>query len=236
MPKSKNVSRKSKISQRNNMSPATRKLVYSRCPSGAGTEIVASDYEQVQRLWGQSLPRPPADWVNAVHWFTTSYEAILIPLTTPTEANFAITASSFTALAQQLIQSFDQYCIEEVAVTFVASPTNNITLVQSVPLFTAIDYDNVTNNGLPFLLGLGSSAICNLTPTTTVVRWFQPAIAAELLSTVPSAVAAGVQRSWIDSAFLNIPHNGLRTILDQSFANLRISVIFTVMVGCRNST
>jgi hypothetical protein len=235
MPKSKNVpKRKGQNPHKGQMSPATRALVYSRCPSGSGTEIVATDYFAPR--WGTSLPRPPADWVNRIHWFTTTYEAVITTLPTTQETNYSFQASSFTALAQSMISNFDQYCIEQVAVTFVASPSNASANVQSVPLYTAIDYDSIANNGLPFLLGFSSMSVCNLTPTTTTVRWLQPAIAGEILSGTPSAVAASIQRNWIDSAFLNIPHYGLRTVLEQSFANLRISVIITAMVGCRNST
>lgn len=218
------------------MSPATKILINSRRPTGATTEIVASDYLPRPSMWGQRLPRPPADWVNRVHWFTASYETILTPMPTNVESNFAPTVASFTALNQQLISTFDQYCFEEMSITFLAAPSQASANVQMVPLYTAIDYDNNTNTGLPFMLGLSSCALCCLSPTTTITRWCQPAIASELLNQSAAAVGAGVMRSWIDSTYLNIPHYGFKTILEQSLSNLRISCIVTVLVGCRNST
>lgn len=217
------------------MSPATHNLIYSRLPVGQNTEIVSSDYFITPSNFGTSLPKPPADWVNQITWISASYEGIITTLPTNVETNYNFQISNCVAQTQQLVSNFDQYCIEEACITFLASPSNTTANVQSVPLYTAIDYDNSANAGLPFILSLGSCALCNLTPTTSVVRWCRPAVETGT-SNGSALVAGGVNRSWIDSAFLSVPHYGFRTFCEQSFANLRISVIITLIIGLKNST
>jgi hypothetical protein len=217
------------------MSPATSNLIHSRLPVGSNTEMVSSDYFTTPSNFGTSLPRPPADWVNQISWISASYEAVLTTLPTSQENNYAFSISNCVAQTQQLVSNFDQYCIEEACITFLAAPSNTTANVQAVPLYTAIDYDNSTNNGLPFILSLSSCALCTLTPTTSIVRWCRPAVETGT-SNGTALVAGGVNRSWIDSAFLSVPHYGFRTFLEQSFANLRISVIITLIIGLKNST
>jgi len=107
--------------------------------------------------------------------------------------------------------------------------------VQNVIVHTALDYDNVNTVGLPVLTGYSTYSEAQLAPNTSIVRFLKPCLQTSQYNTGGSAVASGIQRAWIDSAFNAIPWYGFRMILGITpVSTVSCNVSFTAIFGFRN--
>lgn len=212
-------------------------MVYDHLAVGGNTSTVPSDFSIPS--FPSNLPTPPKQIRNMVYWFYSTYEAIIQSSSTTTENNYAPAVSNLLSNSQTLIASFDQYCIHSFTASFLPTPTSTTSTALMVPLYTAIDYDSINNQGLSYLVQMSSSHYESLTPTTTVTRYVEPCIAVAQQGQASGGGSitqfSGVSRSWIDSAFTNVPHYGLRTILEGSPTVFSVKVLITCLVGVRNN-
>lgn len=200
--------------------------------SGANTELVRSDLSSRRQNFNL-VQSPPRNFLTNIYW---TRQTIVQPVAFSTstsvvaENNFAFTlsaldnASTYTAV-------FDQYCIYSVTATFAIASTT--TSVLPVTLYSAIDYDNVANIGLPALSAFSTFNEAVLVPQISSVRMIKPCVA--LAAYNGAFTGYTTTRSWLDANSPTIQHYGLRTICAINNTSTPISAEFSLIVGFRNS-
>lgn len=175
----------------------------------------------------KSVPRS----VQRVVWDVVKIRSVLMSASTGVvETNFSVTFSSHPQQASWAAL-FDQYCIPQFSMSFYSlCPPGNTN--QPPIIHTALDLDNTTNLGsLQLIDDFGSCRIKLLSAGQTFVRSVRPAVKVSA-----NSVSGAVQRSWLDCAFTTIPHNGIRTIIEQSAAgSVTVVVETTIWFAFRNS-
>jgi hypothetical protein len=146
-----------------------------------------------------------------------------------TESNYSY---SLNSLNQYSIwsQLFDQYCIVQVdaAFEFNCPPGGTAAYVQ---VYTALDFDNVTNLGtIAAIENYSTCKVVNVKPGTVIRRSVRPCVA----ETAGSSASATVERRWIDAAFQSIPHYGIRFIAGIAGAALTVNPIMTFHLAWRS--
>jgi hypothetical protein len=204
--------------------------------TGSTTNLVASDL--VSRPQNFNIVQsPPKNFFTQTYWTQLSVNFIQASSTSAiVENNISITINGFPGAAAYLA-TFDQYCIYSSTVNFAYLQENSAVTssVQNVRVHTALDYDNVANIGLNSLTSYSTYSVTELSPNTSVIRYVKPCVSDSLIAGSSPQAGSGIQRRWIDSAFNNITHYGVRCI----FGITALSVVsidegISIVVGFRN--
>jgi len=112
----------------------------------------------------------------------------------------------------QLIPLFDQWCIPQFSVTWMAltPPGSTGTVIE---LHTAIDFDNVANLTLQQIDQFDCARVDTLVDNKKVTRTCRP----RNKTTVGGTANAGVTATWVDSAVSATPWFGIRSIIAMSY-------------------
>jgi len=209
-----------------------REIVNSHKLTGSTTTVVASDLNSKRQNFN-IVQRPPRSFMNQIFWAQMSAQTQLSCTgTTFVEQNQFFTLSLWPEYAQAT-SFFDQYCIYSICAGF--SYIGNATT--PVRVHTAIDYDSVANLGsISAIQNYGTYELLSITQDTSGIRYLKPTIAPQVTSSnVP--VPGGIGRAWLDSAYPNVQHYGLRMITDTwvSTGSAVVNVVYTAVVGFRNN-
>jgi len=171
----------------------------------------------------------PRNLRNKITWATMRYNAALITSgASIVETNFAFGLNA-TAQSATWLALFDQYCIVQASITFElqsAYVTSGIT----GQIYTAIDFDNITNIGsVQAIENFSTCVVTQISAESSVTRSCKPCLPTD----VNGAAGVAVGRQWIDSAFNNVPHYGIRSIIGVSTA-VSITPIVTLWVAFRS--
>lgn len=229
MPKRKNGKSKGKSS-----SSAMALVISSNRPTGSTTSFPKQDLA-FRRQNFNIVQSPPKRLSNQIYWGQFKYDQQFSASGTGiSENNLYFTASLFSSVVN-FLAAFDQYCIHSIVVTF----SSNANVTTPIRLWTAIDYDSSTALGSKLgIQGFGSCAFHSIAGdgSTSGERLLYPCIAPQVTSGITPA-AAGIGRAWIDSAYANVNHYGLRTIMD-TWINTGVGVLevtYTAIMGFRNN-
>jgi len=201
--------------------------------TGSTTVRIPEDYRQRRQNFN-IVQRPPKNWQTQVHWVRLSYDLTFSTSTSvAVENNYYFIISNFENYSS-VLAAFDQYCVYEVsmAIGFQSSATSYTTVVN---LATAIDYDNTTTIGLTGIQAYSSYNMCVISQGTSLLREVRPCIATVINNTASAFNGNGIARSWIDSAYTNIPHYGMRTVAKSTQSAQVLEVSFSALVGLRNN-
>lgn len=150
-----------------------------------------------------------------------------------TETNYDFMASGIPGVSN-FLACFDQYCIHSVVITF----SSNANVTTPFRLWTALDYDSVSAIGKSGILAFSNCAFASLAGggDTSHERLVFPCVAPQVTGTSSLPQAGGVGRMWLDSAYPNIIHYGVRSVVDTwiNVASLAIEVTYTAVFGFRN--
>jgi len=153
----------------------------------------------------------PRNFARQIVWDVTKTDTILTTSTAGNvETNFTAAFSNHTQVTQWAAL-FDQYCIVQLAVSFLSTEPPG-SLNQLPVLYTAIDFDN--GNNLSTIAAIEAFESCTvdvLGPAKTVTRICRPCYAGN----AGSVNAATIERGWIDTAsgFQAISHFGIRSLM-----------------------
>jgi len=203
--------------------------------SGSGSNVIIDD--RLNRRQNFNLVQsPPKNFLTSIYWTrqtVTGFDLITTSVSVITENNYAFVLSSLDDYAA-LCGIFDQYCIYGVTITLTYGAGNSGTSVQTIPVCTAIDYDNVANLGsMALLTDFGTFNETILTPGVSLVRMVRPCVATAAY--VSSFVGFTTERVWIDSASPGVSHYGFRTIIPATGAVAKVNAVFEYIVGFRNA-
>jgi hypothetical protein len=177
---------------------------------GMNTRFVEPIY-QLRQLISQSL------------FFTTSTTLV-------TGANQMFTLNLIDQVAA-LTSVFDQYRIDEVEVWMYAD--NGAGTMETVGLYSAVDYDDVTGVLSPAVIGdFGNCVVSTLAQGH--YRRFQPHIAVAAYSGAFTSFA-NEPAPWIDAASPAVQHYGFRAAADISPAGAyKVQIAMRLTVSLRN--
>jgi len=203
-----------------------------RYPTVAGHAGIQASDLRLSRRWRNVPQRIPRQISAQIVWdvvrvSTNSSNSI----TGIVETNFSFNLSSHPEQAQWSAL-FDQWCIPQVAVSFTSTEAPGST--GNVPsLFTAVDFDNVTNLGSVTLIQeFENNQSVLLAPGMSHTRACHPCVKLSLAS---SGSSFGVDKMWCDSSTPGATWFGLRSILGQSgVATVTIAVQQTLWFAFRN--
>jgi len=206
-------------------------IINSHKATGSTTNVVRSDLT-TRRQNFNIIGSPPKNFFTQTFWneFTIDTQLSVNAISVG-EANFSFTAAQFPGTTS-FLAAFDQYCIYSVTCTY--------SLIQSADLiiriYTAIDYDSVTNIGKAGIQAFSTFNYTNLTQNDSLVRYLKPCIAPQVTSS-SLPVAGGISRAWIDSGYSSVAHYGLRNVIDIGATSINsiINLSFTAVFGWRNS-
>jgi hypothetical protein len=201
--------------------------------TGSTTVRIPEDYRQRRQNFN-IVQRPPKNWQTQIHWVRLSYDLTFFTSTSvAVENNYYFIISNFENYSS-VLAAFDQYCIYEVSmgISFQSSANSYTTVVS---LASAVDYDNTTNIGLTGIQAYSSYNMTAISQGTSLVREVKPAIATVLNNTGSVFSGNGIGRAWIDSAYTNVPHYGLRTVAKASQNSQVLEVSFSALIGLRNN-
>jgi hypothetical protein len=177
--------------------------------SGADDHLITEDFRHRPPSSTFSAT-PPKTLTNQIYWHRCVIsDQVTTNTTTITESNIAFTASNAMQQTATFLALFDQYYLAEVFVTIANNTLVSSTSVSMPQIYTAIDYDNVTNlGGVNLLSGYSTCNSTTLGPGKSLTRYLKPVVAPSLGGTG----SAGVARIWVDNAFNAIPFFGFRQI------------------------
>jgi hypothetical protein len=201
--------------------------------TGSTTVRIPEDYRQRRQNFN-IIQRPPKNWQTQVHWVRLSYDLTVITSTSvAVETNFYFIISNFENYSS-ILAAFDQYCIYDVSMS-VAFQSNAASYTTVVNFASAIDYDNTNAIGLTGIQAFSSYNMSAISQGTSLLREVKPCIATVVNNTFSAFNGNGVARSWIDSAYTNVPHYGLRTVAKASQSAQVLELSFSALIGLRNN-
>jgi hypothetical protein len=228
-----NKNRRRRSGKRTSSSNTMALVVSSNRPTGSTTSFPREDLV-FKRQNFNVVQSPPRKLSNQIYWSQFKYDQQFNVLSSGiNESNLYFTATLFSSVSN-FLAAFDQYCIHSIVVTF----SSNISQTIPIRLWTAIDYDSVTNLGsLLGIQGLSTCAFHSIVGDTSGERLLYPCIAPQQTAGV-TLVPGGIGRAWLDSAYPAIHHYGLRTMsqFGGTSATGGLEVTYTAIIGFRNST
>jgi len=207
--------------------------VASNRPTGSTTSFPAEDL--VFRRQNMNIVQtPPRQMSNQIFWTKFKQDGqINVSNISVSENNYDFMASGIPGVAN-FLACFDQYCIHSVVATF----SSNANVTTPFRLWTAIDYDSVSSIGKAGILAFSNCAFSSLAGggDSSHERLLFPCVAPQVTGTSSLPQAGGVGRMWLDSAYPNIIHYGLRSVVDTwvNVSTLAIEVTYTAVFGFRN--
>jgi len=208
-------------------------LVASNRPTGSTTSFPAEDLV-FRRQNFNIVQSPPRQLSNQIFWTKFKQDAtISVSNISVTETNGSFMAAGFPGVAN-FLACFDQYCLHSVVVTY----SSNANVSTPFRLWTAIDYDSVSAIGKAGILAFSNCCFSSLAGggDTSHERLIYPCIAPQVTGTSSLPQAGGVGRSWLDSAYPNIIHYGIRSVIDLwlNVSSAAVEVTYTAVFGFRN--
>jgi len=186
-----------------------------------------------------ALTQVPRSIRNNITWCIGHLQGVTtISSSVPTEANFSFQLGDIIDLSG-LGLFFDQYCIYSVVATLTPRQSTPGTGVNSFgTVVTAIDYDNINALGtVSAVLSFQSAMQTELSIGQSVQRYIKPTVAPALYASNNLTLQGfAVGRFWVDSANINVPHYGLRSIYEGNTQNgLVVAYDYTYTLGFRNN-
>jgi hypothetical protein len=233
----KNAVNRRASKQSSGSSAVDSEFIRSHMLTGTTTTVVKSDLVSKPQNFN-IVQSPPRNLFTQTFWVQLSADNNFGSSTSAiTEFNLPFTLSTLPG-AGVYLAAFDQYCIYSVIVTYAYLQENSAVTssVQNVRIHSALDYDNVTNLGsITALQGFSTYSVSELAPNTSMIRFLKPCLATSLAAGTTNTVGAGIQRSWVDSAFPAISHYGFRSILGiTQLSSVSVTLGVTAIVGFRN--
>lgn len=206
----------------------------SMLSSAAQNQIVQSDYIQ-RPVNMQLIQTPPKNFRAAIYWCESQVTVdYTITVAVNNENNIAFFANAVN-LPTGFLTSFDVYCIYSVAVTFEVVVPSTSTAQYFGDIYTAIDYDNVNNIGsVSSLQQYSTIATHSLQIGRPVTRLIKPCVSPALFVSGASTGYTSA-RSWVDGAYPNVPHYGLRTVIPNPPTSFTLRAVLNYVVGFRNT-
>lgn len=206
----------------------------SMIASGALNQIVESDYIQ-KPVNMQIVQKPPKNFRSAIYWSENQQTVdFTITVAVNNENNIAFFANA-TNVPSGFLTSFDVYCIYAVAVTLEVVVPSTSTAQFFGDIYTAIDYDNVNNIGaVGSLQAYSTCSTHSLQIGRPVTRFIKPCVSPALFVSGTSSGYSSA-RSWVDGAYPNVPHYGLRTIIPNPPTTFTLRAILNYVIGFRNT-
>jgi len=210
-----------------------RTFVASNRPTGMTTSFPIEDLV-FRRQNFNIVQTPPKQLSNQIFWtMFKSDNAISVSNIAVSEFNLSWGINAFPGAAA-FLAAFDQYCIHSIVVTM----SSNSNVSTPFRVWTAIDYDSVSNIGKAGIQAFPTCAFSSLAGdgSSSHERLLYPCIAPQItgLGTLPQA--GGVGRCWLDSAFPNIIHYGFRSVTDLwvNVSTQAIEITYSAVCGFRN--
>jgi hypothetical protein len=200
--------------------------------SSATDEFVRSDL-QLRPPSGIYTATPPKQITSRITWIRCSTQAVITTSTTVfTETNTSFTANPFLTQYSSWLGLFDQYFLDHVVITIANnSPEGGTAAIPQV--FMAIDFDSV--QALGSIAAISAYANCHvstLAPGNSVTRVVRPCNASYLGGSTNS----GVNRSWVDTIYNNVPFYGFRSIANNTAsATVQLDYTYAYVWALRNS-
>jgi len=211
--------------------------------SGANDEIVnvPGDWNRRPVSWLLS-EKPPLNYQSNIVWIEET-----------SETTFAFSASgAFTELpfgfylnsvfkANTISSLYDQYCIYSVTQRASLELTGGGTATGGSfgKIYSALDYDS--NNSLAtanLYTTFATVQVANLGTSESYERYVKPCVSQVTGgSNTTTASGTSVNRSWINTAFVAVPHFGIRWATNGNASGLagNIRIISTYVIGLRNN-
>lgn len=230
-------SRRSRRSSKKRANPNDTMVIASTRATGvAEVSFPREDLFRRMRSWTLTQS-PPRVLSNQIFWIQGKRESTTtISTTAPTEFNLAFFLSDVVDISG-LAGFFDQYCIYSVVVN-INFNYSGTTLGGLGTMFTAIDFDNVGNIGGPDAIEAYESCLTTkVVSDQSVQRLIHPCVAPSLYTTASAVLAGyGVERLWIDSANISVPHYGFRSFFISNVGTT-LTAIYDVnyVFGFRNN-
>jgi len=220
--------------KKRNMSVDEQMIDMARA-TGSTTNVLREDFLQ-RRQDFNLVQTPPKNWMTSIHWYRMNYDGNISTSTSgPVESNFAFTISLFNNYSA-ILGAFDQYCIYSITVTLsVAGQAGIYAYTNPIQVYTAIDYDNVSNIGVGGIQGFSSQNVATISIGSSLVRTVKPCIATVINNTASAFNGNGIARAWVDSAYTNIPHYGLRMIIKPTNNASSLEYSVSALCGFRNN-
>jgi len=177
--------------------------------------------------------RVPRSVTGVIAWDMVKQQQTFTATTSsaPTEMLYTVTLAN-NPTASSWAANYDQYCIPQFSLVFEAQvPPGSTSL--PVTLYSALDFDNVASLGS--VAAYEDAATCReqvLVPGTSVVRSVRPCIK-DLVAGSGGSRAAATTQSWVDCAFTDVLHYGIRAVLSQEAA-LQVKVTLCIWYAFRN--
>jgi hypothetical protein len=197
---------------------------------------VPEDFKRKQVSWSIGGARPPRNFLTQIHWIQSTVKTVISVAGNGAvvELNQSFSLSNNVNDYTSYSNVFDQYCMfcASVRVAFTSSTaalTGNLGR-----LYTAIDYDNVSNISTEnAIMEFGSAEVTEIGESKSVERYVEPAC---YILAAASSQALG--RSWFNVSTPGSPHYGVRIMTagnTSTSSGLACDVLITVIVGFRNN-
>jgi hypothetical protein len=173
--------------------------------------------------------RIPRNIASICAWDTVKIDGVITSSTTGiVETNFVFSLSSHPQ-ASSWIALFDQFCVVEASIGFESDMPPGSTF-NPPRLYTALDFDNVTNlSSITSLEDFSTCEVINMAPTVRHLRSVRPTIK----SSASSTTSATVYRSWMDCGTASsVPHFGIRSIVSQTTSGASVISFTETLVFC----
>lgn len=211
----------------------------ARPGTSATSNVVADDFRRKAMSTAFTL-HPPRSLGNQTFWARYSAQAVVSTSTTAIfESNYSFSLSGFITNTQitSLAGVFDQYALYCVVCCIANnSPEGGTGVIPQV--YTALDYDNVTNLGsIGAISEFESINVTSIAPGNSVCRTVLPMLStAGFSATIGTYNPAVLQRSWVDLGYPATSYYGFRSITNNTpGAAVQLDFTFTLIVAFRNT-
>lgn len=187
--------------------------------------------------------RPPRAFLTSIYWIQEE-----VTITNTLSSGGGVSESNFNFFlgqmpgASKLAALFDQYCIYCVTLRVVLEPSLSTVVAQNVSygrIHTAIDFDSSTAVGSEVAIQeYGSVQTSEFLPGKSYERFVKPVVSVLTgASNSTSATGGGMDRLWVNSAFPNVPHFGIRILTagNTSATSPSFQIYLSYVIGVRNA-
>jgi len=213
--------------------------------AAASGDIVSNRDDLIRRPPNYTLTqRPPRNFLTMPHWIQASYNVVpALPAGGGvSETTFAFAATNFPN-SSNILSLFDQYCIYLVTtrafieLSLTTAPSNP--LVSFGRVYSALDFDSSNALGTEVTIQRYSTVqVAELVPGKSYERCVKPVVGIVTGGSNSSTnTGTGLTRVWINSAFANVPHFGIRYLFagNQSGTSPSVQIAVTAIIGLRNN-
>jgi len=207
--------------------------------SSANRIMVRSDLVARVPRW-ELIEKPPLNYRNRITWLEETFDNTLNLSSAFTEFGFGYTVNSLPGISK-IVALFDQYCIYSVMTRVFFEFPNSATAIGEAygTIISALDYDS--NNALSSFAAYQQYGTANEAPILkgmSYERYVKPVVAnvtGGSNSTTNSGTTAS--RGWVNSAFPNVLHFGVRFGFQGNVtaSTVVIRFVHSYVIGLRNN-